>query len=230
LAPSDNAFAQQLIRRFRLTGSAAESVNQLFARPPGATGTITVLGLVVLFFSTLSFTRALQRTWEAAWELPTAGVRGTVHAVSGVGLLLAQILVLTLLTNAVRGWPGGGVIAVVLHVVIAAVLWLQLQYLLLARRVRQMDLVPGGLVAGLAQVAASIYSSVWMPRVIGVDAERYGLIGVTFALLTWLVVIGLGVVVVAVISAEAGLRGRAEGGWRRGRAHRPATDAATPSG
>jgi hypothetical protein len=50
----------------------------------------------------------------------------------------------------------------------------------------------------------SLYSVLWMPRVIASNAERYGIIGITFALLTWLIVVSVGLVAAAVISAEMG--------------------------
>jgi uncharacterized BrkB/YihY/UPF0761 family membrane protein len=41
-----------------------------------------------------------------------------------------------------------------------------------------------------------------MPRVIATNAARYGAIGVTFALMTWLYLIGLVIVAGAVAGAE----------------------------
>jgi membrane protein len=52
----------------------------------------------------------------------------------------------------------------------------------------------------------AVYSTVWMPHLVTSNAERYGVIGVTFALLTWLIVLSAGIVVAAVVSAEAGTR------------------------
>jgi len=206
LAP-DAAVAQRLVERFRLSGGAAEAVRLLFSRPPGTTGTITVVGAVVVFYSTLSFTRALQRLWEAAWELPRAGVRGTLHALTGFALLVAQILALALLANAFSGWPGADVAGFALSIVVAAGLWLQLQYLLLSRRVPRATLVPGAVLAGVGQAVVSLYSAVWMPRLIATNATRYGVIGVTFALLTWLIVVAFCMVGAAVVSAEIRLSG-----------------------
>lgn len=204
----DDAVARHLVERFRLSGGAAEAVRLLFSRPPGTTGTITVVGAVVLFYSTLSFTRALQRIWEAAWELSSAGVRGTLHALTGFTLLLTQILALALLANAFSGWPGADILGFGLRIVVAAGLWLQLQYLLLSRRVPRARLVPGAVLAGVGQAVVSVYSAVWMPRLISTNAERYGVIGVTFALLTWLIVIAFCMVCAAVVSAEVGLSGQ----------------------
>jgi membrane protein len=209
---SDDAVARHLIERFRLSGPAAEAVTILFSRPPGATGTITLLGIVVLAYSSLSFTRALQRTWEAAWELPPVGVRGTLHAATGVALLVTQLIALALMAQAFSGWPGAGLVGLVVRLVVATILWLELQSLLLSRRVARTELLPGAVVAGLGQVAAGVYSAVWMPRLIATDAARYGVIGVTFALVTWLIVIAFGVVIAAVVSAELRLsRVRADG-------------------
>jgi membrane protein len=66
------------------------------------------------------------------------------------------------------------------------------------------QLLPGAVVASIGQVVVSFYSALWMPRLVTSNAERYGVIGVTFALLAWLIVIGFTVVAAAVVSAEIG--------------------------
>ena len=198
------AVGDRMVRRFHVTGDAASAVRTLFERPPDSTGAITVVGVVVLLASLLSLTRSLQRTYEAAWELPPRGMRGTLYGVGGMGVLVTQLLVLSLLASALRPVPAGSVLTVLLRVVLASLLWLILQDLLLARRVPRRQLVPGAVVAGVGQVLISIYSAVWMPRLIGSNAEQYGVIGVTFAMLTWLIVLAACLVAVAVISAEVG--------------------------
>jgi membrane protein len=209
LGPNDGTLGRGIIDRIKLTGSAADAVRTLFARPPGAGGAITLTGAVVLFFSILSYTRSLQRTYEAAWGLPSTGWRGTVHGLAGVALMLSQIVGLALLSGLIRRLPTGGALAFLLPAPLAVLLWLQLQRLLLSGRVTRRRLLPGALVAGAGQVVISVYSSTWMPHLISENAARYGVIGVTFALLTWLIVVSAAMVVVAVVSAEAGAwRGR----------------------
>ena len=68
-------------------------------------------------------------------------------------------------------------------------LWLQVQYLLLSRRVPRRALVPGSITAAAGQAVVSIYSAIWMPHIVSLNSVRYGVIGVTFALLTWLIVV-----------------------------------------
>jgi membrane protein len=203
-APHDDALPRRLIVRFRLSDGAAEAVETLFTRPPGATGTISVLSALILFFALLSFTRSLQRSYEAAWELPATGLRGTLTGLGGTAMLLAYVVLIAVVGSLLRhnavidaGW-------FVVRVLIASVIWWQLQYLLLSRRVPRRRLVAGALAAGIGQVVISIYSAIWMPGLIQSNASSYGVIGVTFALLTWLIIISSGVVVSAVVSAEAG--------------------------
>ena len=203
-----NALGDRIIVRLGLTGSAADAVKELFAQPPGSTGAVTGLGILILFFSVLSFIRALQRTYEAAWELPPAGLRGTLHGLSSVALFAVLLVLIALLGTVSRSIPAGTFITLPLKVVVSAVLWLQLQRMLLSRRVSRRQLRPGAVVAGLMQVVTSVYAATYLPHLVSTDADRYGVIGVTFALLTWLIVVSAGVVAIAVVSAEAGFRQR----------------------
>jgi membrane protein len=206
------ALADRLANRFHVTGASAQSIRTLFERPPGATGAITIAGSVVLLFSLLSLTRSLQRLYETAWQLPSVGVRGTLNGVTAIGMLLASLLVLSLLIGFLRQAPAGTVWAFLVRVVGYTAVWLLLQRLLLSRRIPVRRLLPGAIVAGAGSVALNLYSAVWMPRVIETNAARYGIIGITFAMLTWLIVVGFCVVAAAVIGAEMG--GAAEGGRR----------------
>jgi uncharacterized BrkB/YihY/UPF0761 family membrane protein len=196
------AIADKLTARFHVTGTTAESIRTLFERPPGSASAATLTGVAVGVFSLLSLTRTLQRCFEAAWELPAAGVRGTLNGFTGVGLLIASVLVLSLLTGVIGRLPAGTVVAWVLRILTAAAVWLLLERLLLSRRVSYRRLLPGAIVAGLGQAVMSAYSGWWMPRVIQQNANNYGIIGVTFSMLTWLIAVGLCIVIIAVLSAE----------------------------
>lgn len=198
------AIADRLAARFRVTGPSEQDLRTLFERPPGATGTITVVGVVLLLFSLLSLTRSLQRTYEAAWQLPAVGVRGAVHGMTGICLLFASLLVLSLLVGLLRQVPAGSVVAFVLRVVANTAVWIILQSLLLSRRIPIRRLLRSSFIIAAGSAILSLYSALWMPRVIASNAEEYGIIGITFALLTWLIVVSLCMVVAAVISAELG--------------------------
>lgn len=206
------ALGDRLADRFHVTGSSAQSIRTLFERPPGATGAVIIVGLVVLLFSLLSLTRSMQRACEAAWQLPAIGIRGTLNGVTAMGLLIPSLVVLSLLVGLLRQVPAGNVFAFVLRVVMSTAVWLVLQRLLLSRRVPIRQLLAGSIVAGGGSAVLSLYSALWMPRLIESNSGRYGIIGITFAILTWLIVVGFCVVTIAVISAELGGAARIESG------------------
>ncbi len=203
-AQGPTALADRLATRFHVTGASAQAIRTLFERPPGATGTITIAGVAVMLFSLLSLTRYLQRTYEAAWNLPAMGMRGTLNGMTALGLLLTSLLVLSLLVSLLRHAPAGSVLAFVLRIIANTAVWLLLQSLLLSRRIPIRRLLPGAIVIAAGSAILSLYSALWMPRVIENNATRYGIIGITFALLTWLIVVGTCLVVAAVVSAEIG--------------------------
>lgn len=194
----------QLVERFHLTDDAATAVRTLFARPPDSAGAVTVLGVVLIVVSGLSLSRALQRVYEAAWGLPRS-VRGTLNGVVALTILLTEIVLLALLAGLLRGVPAGSAATFVIRGGLTVLVWLVLQHMLLAGRVPWRLLVPGAILAAIGQQVLSLFSAYWMPHQIERNAQRYGVIGVTFALLSWLTVVAVLLVVAAVVSAELGL-------------------------
>jgi membrane protein len=200
----DRSLGERLVVRFRLSGDSADAMRTLFARPPSSGGPMALIGLVVLVSALFSLTGVLQRTYEAAWGLHKRGLPGTIQGIGGTSVLLLQLTVLALLASAISGNTAASVVSVLLRLVVAVPAWLVLQYLLLSRRVRPRVLLPGAVVAGAGQLAVSMSSGLWMPNLVSTNAARYGMIGVTIALVSWLIVLGTAVVVGAVVSAELG--------------------------
>jgi membrane protein len=197
-----SGLADSLILRFHLSGSAATAVRDLFTRPPGATGTLGVVSLVILLFSLLSLTRALQGVFESAWGFKPQGFRGTLNGLSGTTLFVTEAIVLTILAAALRGAPAATLLNAIIRLGAAFVLWLALQNLLLSRRVPWRELRRAALVATIGQAVFSFGSALYMPHLIAKDASNYGIIGVTLALITWLIALSVGIVIIAVVGAE----------------------------
>jgi membrane protein len=189
--PKSDSFADALIDRFELKGSSADSVRMAFAPSGTVQSGVTVLGAVLLIISALSFTRGMQRLYEGAFGLPTRGMRNTTW-----GLLW---LVVVCLASFVRPHVLGGLngrIETVASLASAAALWLVTPYLLLGRRLHWQRLAPVAVLSTIGMTGVGIWSVLWLPHTIGSSASQFGVIGIGFALLTWLVAIG-GVLVVA---------------------------------
>ncbi|MGY1783454.1 YhjD/YihY/BrkB family envelope integrity protein [Geodermatophilus sp. SYSU D00698] len=213
LAPGDDAplVAEIVIDRFRLTGAAAADVEKLFAAA-GDAG-VGVLSVVLLVFSGVSLARRLQRMYEQAWRLPQrAGLRGSVDALLGIAALLLEIVLLSFLHGLVApgsvprvlGWTG--------HLVASCLLWTSTPWLLLGGRLAWRRLLPTGALAAACSALYAVATAVYMPLLMESYSRRYGLFGVTLALVGWLLAVAVIVVVTTVVGAEFD---RAPEAWAR---------------
>ena len=205
LAPADqrDVVSQAIIRRFELTdNSAADAVREVFARPAIGTS-IGVLSIVLLVFSGLSLTRRMQRMYQQAWRLDAVtGVRGSLNVALGLAALLLLIALLYLARTLVRAMPLNWLTGFPISVLTGLLLWTSVPWMLLDRRVQWRRLVPAGLLATVCSGVYSVASTIYMPRLLETYSQRYGLFGVTLALVGWLLCIALIVVTATVVAAE----------------------------
>jgi membrane protein len=203
LAPVDHQdiVADALIGRFRLGGDASAAVRQVFEHPAGAsTGLLSVLLLV---FSGVSLTRRLQRMYQQAWELPpNKGLRNSLNAMLGLATLVTEIALLYFARSLVRPLPTGWVLGVPLSAAAAVLLWTTLPWLLLDRRLRWSRLLPAGVLTAACTAVYGVATTVYMPQQFETYSLRYGLFGVTLALVGWLLCISFIVVAATVVAAE----------------------------
>jgi membrane protein len=188
----NRSFADVLVDRLELSDGAADAVRQAFAPSGAVESSVTALGVVLLVVSALSFTRGLQRLYEGAFGLPTRGMRNTKWGL----VWIAVVCALTFARPLVLGGLSGGVETVV-SVALSVALWLVTPYLLLGRRIHWLRLAPAAVLSTIGMAGVGIWSVIWMPHTVSASAEQYGIIGIGFALLTWLVAISIVLVVAA---------------------------------
>jgi membrane protein len=203
LAPVDHQdiVADALIAKFRLGGDASAAVRQVFEHPAGAsTGLLSVLLLV---FSGVSLTRRLQRMYQQAWELPPSkGLRNSVNAMLGLATLVIEIALLYFARSLVRPLPTGWVLGVPLSAAGAVLLWTTIPWLLLDRRLRWSRLLPAGVLTAACTAVYGVATALYMPQLFETYSLRYGLFGVTLALVGWLLSISFIVVAATVVAAQ----------------------------
>ncbi|MFE9635380.1 hypothetical protein [Streptomyces sp. NPDC006463] len=195
----DKDVADRIIERYGLTGAGADAVRQIFSS--AADTSVGVLGALFLLISTLSFARAVQRLFEQTWQLRPLSVRNTVNdakwalvfvlyvplsgwlvAVTGRGhLTLAVSLLEALLTGLFLIWGG---------------------WILSAKRIAWRDLLPFGVVASVSTAIYFVAAELYLPRLFNSYADRYGAVGVVFAMLSSFFAIVLVVVGSAALGRE----------------------------
>jgi membrane protein len=220
LAPADRSdvVAAAITRRFALEGDSSAAVEELFAHT--GSGSIGVLSGFLLLFSGVSLARRLQRMYLQAWRLPPPpGVGGALNAASGLAVLVLGIGLLYTARSLV-----GPVLVAPVSVAAGFLVWTLVPWLLLDRRVSWRRLVPGGALTAAGTGIYGVASTIYMPALFASYSDRYGLFGVTLALIGWLLCIALIVVASTAVASELD---RADEEWarriRRGLGVRPPT-------
>src|SRR3954449_747416 len=85
--------ANRIIDRYGLTGGGAEAVKDIFSSPAGASTSLGIAGAVFLVIAALSFSRAVQRLFEQAWELNPLSVRNSFNGLLWIGGLTLYLAV-----------------------------------------------------------------------------------------------------------------------------------------
>jgi uncharacterized BrkB/YihY/UPF0761 family membrane protein len=200
-----------LITRFHLEGDAAASVQQLFAH--SGSGAVGVFSAFLLLLSGVSLTRRMQRMYQEAWRLPPApGVRRALHALLGLTALVLGIAVLYVARALTESLAIGGVLLVPVSVLAGSLVWVSVPWLLLDRRVAWRRLVPTGVLTATGTALYGVASIVYIPRLVETYSRRYGLFGVTLALIGWLLCITVVIVSATAIAVELD---RAQDPWAR---------------
>jgi membrane protein len=187
-ARDGTSFADAVIRRFDLSGDAADAVHTAFAGPASGS-TVTIVGVVLVVVSALSFSRTLQRTFELTWNLPRRGMRGTLAGLRWLGLVVVYAALHPLLSSSLHGMAG-----VVLSLVGAFALWLLTPYILLDGRLPWRRLVPQASLCAVGMTIVAVGCAIYVPRAMASSSAEFGTIGVAFTLLSVLWVAG-GVIV-----------------------------------
>ena len=200
-AADASVVSDSLIRRFGLSGDSATSVEVVFAH--SGSGSIGLVSVLLLVYSGISLTRRLQRMYLTAWQLPALpGVRGPINAAMGLGALLVEVSLLSLVRTIGRALPLDWLFALPFSVGASLLLWTSIPWLLMDRRIPWRRLLPAGLLAGTCATIYGLATSLYMPRLMESYNERYGLFGVTVALVGWLLCISFIVVAATVVAAE----------------------------
>jgi membrane protein len=198
-----DGFSDAIVDRFDLDARTANIVQQAFSPPPDVQSSLSVLGVLLLVVSALSFTRGLQRAYETAWRLPRLGVRATPAGLVWLVGVVAFLTVFGGLRSAIVDLSRP-VASAVVALAFSSVVWMFTPWILLSRRVPWRALVPTAALTAVGMTGLSIAGIVYMPRSISASAGSYGTIGVAISLVSWFVAAGFILVGCAAVGAVLG--------------------------
>jgi len=197
------AFAPQAVRDqllssirtvFGLRGGADQQIQQALGTGSGAGAdsdqlrqTSGVIGALMALVSSTSFSRAVARVCERAWQLPKAGTR--VAAWRWLLWVVAWLAILLFQGPLKNGFGAGLWLGAPLSFLVGVLVWWWTQHLLLSARVPWLPLLPGAVLAGAALAGLSLTARLYIPGALNRALADYGSLGLVLTLLSWLIVI-----------------------------------------
>lgn len=187
---------EQIVERFDLSGATAASVQR--ALPPSGTvkDSLSVLSVIILVFTAMSFTRAMQRMYARAWKLEVNSLRDAPWGLTW----LAAFSLYAALHPLLHGHASGA-LGLAVSLAAGTAFWLLTPYVILARRLPWRRLVPQAVLAALGMAALRAGSALYLPRALSSSAHQFGSIGVAFTIVSWLFAAALVLTASAAIGA-----------------------------
>ncbi|MCC2031582.1 YhjD/YihY/BrkB family envelope integrity protein [Microbacterium allomyrinae] len=179
-----------------------------------------VIGLVVLVIAATSFARALERSIRMIWRTSTVSVK---FAWRWLAALIAVVVGLALVVATRIVVHGEGLIPVaefLAEVVLWGALWWIASWIVINRGVSLRELLPGAVLAGIGFAVAGLFARVLLPPLLADSAARFGVLGMAFTYIGWLLVLSCLLLVASTAGRIVHLTrtGRA---WRRSVGARP---------
>lgn len=192
VAANDTDFVDEIVEQFGLTGSAAELVTDAIGNAEDSRRTASIVGVAGLLWAALGIVGTLAQAFDATWQVKgRPGWKAKlVHLASlaGAAVLFAASTVLGPLAAAV---PGPAVVPTALGgLVLDTALLLWLFRMLTNVTVPWRDHLPGAIAGGVALGLLKLVGTIYLPRAVASSSALYGSIGVVFAMLAWLAIMG----------------------------------------
>lgn len=202
--------ASSLSRRLGLNQQAAADMGRLFTSSGATSATINTACLVLLVLFALAGANAVQKLYEQIFDLDSRGARDTLRRLIWAGLVVGWLFLGNLVGPTLRA--GGPVLfGIVILVAFTGFWWFAMRFLL-GGRVTWRRLFPCAVATGLCWLGmVAVFSATFSGMVIS-SYDRYGPIGIVFDLLSYILAVGVVIILGAVVGTvwhERGLSFRA---------------------
>ena len=192
--------ATGLARHLGLNQQAAADVGALFTSSAATSSAITGTAWVFFILGGIAAATAIQGLYEAAFELEGQGARDMPRRLIWLAVLVGGSVLAGWAGPALRG-AGGPVLLAVTGLAALTGFWWFTIWFLLAGRISWRDLLPAAAATAVFWLGMEAVFSVIFSGMVTSDDTKYGPIGVVFALMSWLIAIG----VVIILGAVAGI-------------------------
>ena len=187
-----------LARHLGLNQQAAADVSQLFTSPTATSSSITGTAWALFILGGVAAASAIQELYERAFALDRRGMRDVPRRLIWLAVLVGW--------SVLAGWAGpqlhsagGPVLLAILGLVALTAFWWFTMWFLLAPRMSWRDLFPAAFATAVCWLGMEVVFSIIFSSTVISDDNKYGPIGVVFALMSWLIAIGVVIIIGAVV-------------------------------
>ncbi|MDQ1520556.1 MAG: rane protein, partial [Actinomycetota bacterium] len=194
-------FTDTVIKNLGLKGTAAQNIRETLQAASHSRRASTIVGLLGLAWSGLGVTNALRSAYDRAWQVQDRGMRdklvGLLWLVGAALIFAASIAATTL----VRFLPGVlAPVGIVVGLLVSFALFLWTGKVLADVDVGWRALVPGAVLGAIGLEVLKALGAFLVPNMVASASALYGALGVLFAVLAWLLLLGRLVVYTAVLN------------------------------
>ena len=197
-AVAGQSAATGLIRHLGLNQQAAAAVSHLFASSSATSSAVTGSSWVFFVLGGIAAATAIQELYERAFDLESRGMKDVHRRLIWLAILVGSAYLGGLAGPLLRS-SGGPVLLFAVGLAALTAFWWFTLWLLLAGRISWRDLFPSALATGICWAGMeAVFSAIFSSMVIS-NNKTYGPIGVVFSLMSWLIAIGVVIILGAVV-------------------------------
>ena len=191
--------ASGLGRHLGLNRQAADEFGHLFTPSHVTVASVSGFAWVFLILSGFAVAASLQGLYQRIFGLDSRTTRDMPRALIWLVLEVAWVYVVGLIGPRVRA--GGPVVFAIVGLVVFTCFWWLTMWLLLAGRIPWRGLLPCALATGVFWLGMEAVFAVTFSGMLTSNDQKYGPIGIVFSLMSYLIAIG----VVVILGAVTGL-------------------------
>lgn len=188
-----------LTSRLGLSHQAATDVGHLFAASSTTVAAVTGLSWVFFILGGIAAVGAIQRLYQQVFQIRPQGMRDRLHAVAWLALAIGWTALGTVVGRALHS--NATVLWWLVNVPALIGFWWLSMWILLAGKVAWRRLLPCAVATALFWIGMLVVFHFTLSGMITGNYQKYGAIGVVFALMSFFIAVG----VVIILGAATGM-------------------------
>lgn len=188
--------ANGIARRLGLNQHAAADVSHVFAPASSTSAALSGLAYVFFILGGIAAAAAVTDLYQQVFQLKARGIKNLPQELAWLAVVIGGSLVMGRVGPAVHAAVGPFVY--VLGVGYFALFWWFTMWLLLAGRVRWRTLLPAAIATAICWIGMEVVFALTFSSDIVSDDNKYGPVGVVFALMSFFIAIGVVIIIGAV--------------------------------